>query len=103
MVFVEGETEEELFPKIFEWYYSNEPEQVGIEIMNFKGVNKLLSTFKNAKKLRNVIKNIEIERKKVFITQTQDRKLGKIIKELKKTDTVISNWTSFISYNLKKW
>ena len=102
MVFVEGETEEEFFPKIFEWY-SDYPENHGIEIVNFKGVDQLLSTSKNAKKLKNSIRNIEIECRKQFISPNQKNNLSKLIKELKKTNIIISNWTSFISYNLEKW
>lgn len=102
MVFVEGETEEKLFPKIFEWYY-DKPENLGIEIVNFKGVDKLLSTSKNARKLRNVIKNIEKEEKKLFISETQKKNLNGVVKKLKETDIIVSNWTSFTSYNLEKW
>jgi hypothetical protein len=102
MVFVEGETEEGIFPKIFECYH-NKPENLGIEIVNFKGVDKLLSTSKNAKKLRNVIKNIEIEEKKLLISKNQKKNLNKLVKELKKTDIIVSNWTSFINYNLERW
>lgn len=102
MVFVEGETEETFFPKLFEWYYDY-PENHGIEFVNFKGVDQLLSTSKNVRKLRNLIKNIEKEQKKLFISKTQKRKLNELIRDLKETDIVISNWTSFISFNLEKW
>lgn len=102
MVFVEGETEERIFPKLFEWYYDY-PENHGIEIVNFKGVDKLLSTSKNVQKLRNIIKSIEIAEKKALISKNQKNNLNKLIKELKKTDIIISNWTSFIRYNLEKW
>lgn len=102
MVFVEGETEEEMFPKIFRWYYDY-PENHGIEIVNFKGVDKLLSTSKNAEELKNLIDNIQRDLKEKCITTTQRVKLTRLIKKLKKTDIIISNWTSFISYNLEKW
>lgn len=102
MVFVEGETEKRMFPKLFEWYYDY-PENHGIEIVNFKGVDKLLSTSKNVQKLRNIIKSIEIAEKKALISKNQKNNLNKLIKELKKTDIIISNWTSFIRYNLEKW
>ncbi|MCE7698730.1 MAG: hypothetical protein K8E24_007800, partial [Methanobacterium paludis] len=92
----------EYFQKFFECYH-NKPENLGIEIVNFKGVDKLLSTSKNAKKLRNVIKNIEIEEKKLLISKNQKKILNKLVKELKKTDIIVSNWTSFINYNLEKW
>lgn len=103
MVFVEGETEEEMFPIIFEWFY-NKPENLGIEFVNFKGVSKLLSTSKNARELKKLIEELQAElRAPVFKSNTKNKKLSKLIKDLKKTDIVISNWTSFISYNLKKW
>jgi len=102
MVFVEGETEEELFPKIFEWCY-NKPENIGIEFMNFKGVDKLLSTSQNATELKNLIDKIQEELRKRCSSNTQRAKITELIKKLNKTDIIISNWTSFISYNLKKW
>lgn len=102
MVFVEGETEEKIFPKIFEWYY-NKPENLGIEIINFKGVDKLLSTSQNALELKNLIDNIQKELRERCISHNQRKKMAELIKELKKTDIIISNWTSFVSYNLNKW
>ena len=102
MVFVEGETEEKLFPKIFEWYY-DKPENLGIEIVNFKGVDKLLSTSKNATELRDLINKIQADIKDKAIKTTHRIRLAELLKDLKSTDIVISNWTSFISYNLEKW
>lgn len=102
MVFVEGKSEEMVFPKIFEWYY-NKPENIGIEIVNFKGVDKLLSTSKNTEKLRNLIYEIQADIRDDLIIDDHKRRLRKLIKDLKDTDIVISNWTSFISYNLEKW
>lgn len=102
MVFVEGETEEGIFPRIFEWYYAK-PENLGIEIVNFKGVDKLLSTSQNATELKNLIDNIQKDLREKCISTNQRIKMTKLIKKLKNTDIVISNWTSFIRYNLEKW
>lgn len=103
MVFVEGETEEELFPKIFEWYYGNKPENIGIEIMNFRGVDKLLSTSENAEELKRLIDNIQRDLREKCISKNKRRKMTDLIKKLEDTDIVISNWTSFIRYNLERW
>ncbi len=40
MVFVEGKTEETIFPEIFERYTGNKPENLGIEFFNIQGVNQ---------------------------------------------------------------
>jgi len=102
MVFVEGETEETIFPKFFEWYF-DKPENLGIEIVNFQGVDKLLSTSANAESLRNLIKEIEKQDRQKFLSKNKKTALNNIIWNLKNIDIVISNWTSFISYNLEKW
>jgi hypothetical protein len=105
MVFVEGKSEEIVFPEIFKWFFGP-PENWGIEIVNFKGVDKLLSTSKNAEELKALINEIsaDLKSKKVVIrNETHMKRLNKLIKDLKNTDIVISNWTSFISYNLEKW
>ncbi len=103
MVFVEGGIEERILPEIFKWYHDY-PENYGIEFVNFKGVDQLLSTSKNAKRLKMIIRKIEIEKKKAFgLSNNQKKNLNNLIDDLKKTDIVISNWTSFISYNLEKW
>lgn len=105
MVFVEGNSEEEILPIIFEWYFKDKPENHGIEIVNFKGVDKLLSTSKNAESLKMLIGEIrgDTKGKEMVINNDQGKKLRKLIRDLEKTDIVISNWTSFISYNLEKW
>nr|WP_319372844.1 hypothetical protein [uncultured Methanobacterium sp.] len=103
MVFVEGETEEEMFPIIFEWFY-NKPENLGIEIVNFKGVSKLLSTSQNAEELQKWIRKLQATyHARFFESNTQDKKFSQLINNLKKIDIITSNWTSFISYNLEKW
>lgn len=103
MVFVEGKTEETILPKVFEWYYNFKPENMGIEFINFQGVDLLLSTSKNAEDLRNLINDIEREIKAKGISKTKRTKLNRIITQIKKTDIIISNWSSFLSYNLEKW
>jgi hypothetical protein len=103
IVFVEGKTEEEILPKVFKWRYRMTPENYGIEFINFQGVDKLLSTSKNAEKLRELIIGIQKELKKTVLPEVKKQNLNRIIRRLKEVDIVISNWTSFLSYNLEKW
>jgi hypothetical protein len=103
MVFVEGKSEKIVFPKIFECFYGP-PENLGIEIVNFEGVDKLLSTSENAEKLKALIDEIQADmRPKPIRNEDHMKRLNELIKNLKKTNIVLSNWTSFISYNLEKW
>lgn len=102
MLFVEGSTEETVLPKVFARIY-DKPENRGIEIINFEGVSKLLSTSKNADMLRTLINKLECNLKQNLLSRQHKRKLNKFITDLKDTDIIISNWTSFISYNLDKW
>ena len=103
IVFVEGKTEEEILPKVFKWYYGDIPDNLGIEFINFKGVDQLLSTSKNAEKLRKLLNDIQEEARQKVISDRNRGKLYKLIKDLKNVDIVISNWTSFLSYNLERW
>lgn len=103
IVFVEGYTEEEILPKFFEWR-GIKPEYLGIEFMNFEGVDKMLSTSKTAEELRNLINRIQDDDIKApAISTTHRRQLNNLIKKLNDARIIISNWTSFISYNLEKW
>lgn len=101
-VFVEGETEETILPKVFEWYYGK-PENLGIEFINFKGVDQLLSTSENAEKLRKLLIELQKEKRRQILSKTKNTELNQLINNLKNIDIVISNWTSFLSYNLEKW
>ena len=103
IVFVEGKTEEEILPKVFKWYYGTTPDSSGIEFINFKGVDQLLSTSKNAEKLRKLLVDIQIETKQKGLSNKNKKTLNKLIEDLKNIDIVVSNWTSFLSYNLEKW
>jgi len=103
IVFVEGKTEEEILPKIFKWYYGTMPDSLGIEFIDFKGVDQLLSTSKNAEELRDFLIDIQIKTKQKGLSNKERETLNQIIRNLKKVDIVISNWTSFLSYNLEKW
>jgi len=53
--------------------------------------------------LRKLLNNIQKEARQNVISDKNRSKLYKLIKKLKKVDIVISNWTSFLSYNLEKW
>ncbi|MCK5215947.1 MAG: hypothetical protein KAR05_11425 [Candidatus Omnitrophica bacterium] len=109
MLLVEGYTEEKVLPKLFEWYSDESFDDMGIEIINFKGVSKMLSTSKTAEKLGKLLIDIQKEigkgKEKGFriIPDSQNERLHRVIGDLKKVKIVISNWTSFLSYNLEKW
>jgi len=103
IVFVEGKTEEKILPRIFKWHYGTTPDSLGIEFIDFKGVDQLLSTSKNAEKLRKLLVDIEINVKQKIKSNENKKTLNKLIKDFKKVDIVTSNWTSFLSYNLEKW
>lgn len=74
MVFVEGKTEETIFPEIFEQYIGNKPENLGIEFVNIGGISKFFGQ-------KISIKDSNGKYKKGFI----------------------SNFNHLISYNLNKW
>ena len=103
IVFVEGKTEEEILPEVFKWYCGGTPDSLGIEFIDFKGVDQLLSTSKNAEKLRKLLVDIEIKMEQKGLSNKEREEFNQIIRNLKKVDIVISNWTSFLSYNLEKW
>jgi len=103
IVFVEGKTEEQILPKVFQWYFGTTPDNYGIEFINFRGVDQLLSTSKSAEKLRELMIDIQKELKKTVLAEEKKQNLNRIIRKLKEVDIVISNWTSFLSYNLEKW
>lgn len=103
IVFVEGATEEKVFPKVFEWYVGQSLANWGIEVINFKGVDSLLSTAKNSEKLRNLLQQLQKESKQQILSKNKNTELNQVIKNLQNVDIVISNWTSFLSYNLEKW
>lgn len=105
MIFVEGESEERILPKIFDWYRGSYPENLGIEIFNFQGVTKLLSTSEDSKELTDLINKIRknTKGKEMILENEEYSKLRKIITNLEDLDILISNWSNLISYNLEKW
>lgn len=74
MVFVEGRTEEIVFPKIFELRVGNKPEDLGIEFVNIEGIGKFFGQ-------KISIKNSNNKYHKGFI----------------------NNFNHLVSYNLNKW
>lgn len=102
-VFVEGKTEETIFPEIFEQKFGNKPENLGIEFINFEGVDKLLSTAKTSEKLRSLLQELQKQEKQQILSKSKNTELNQTIKNLNNINIVISNWTSFLSYNLAKW
>ena len=103
IVFVEGKTEETIFPEIFERYKGYKPENSGIEFINFEGVDKLLSTAKTSEKLKNLLQELQKQEKQSILSKNKNTELNRVIRNLNNIDIVISNWTSFLSYNLTKW
>jgi hypothetical protein len=103
IVFVEGYTEEVILPEFFEWCYGGRPEHFGIEFINFEGIDKLLSTSRMAEDLKKLIYEIQKEIEDKAVPTHYIEKLTNLIKKLKSTDIIVSNFTSFISYNLEKW
>ncbi len=73
-VFVEGKTEETIFPEIFEQYIGNKPENLGIEFINIQGISQFFGQ-------KISIKNSGGKYQKGFI----------------------SNFNHLASYNLNKW
>lgn len=73
VLFVEGKTEEIILPKIFKWYYTH-PENIGIKIINVKGVSKYFDGMITLKDKNNKYKK-----------------------------KAISNFMNLISYNLSQW
>jgi hypothetical protein len=88
IVFVEGKTEEKILPRIFKWHYGTTPDSLGIEFIDFKGVDQLLSTSKNAEKLRKLLVGIEINVKQKIKSNENKKTLNKLIKDFKKVDIV---------------
>lgn len=103
IVFVEGPTAEIILPEFFEWYCGGRPEHFGIEFVNLEGIDKLLSTSRIAEDLKKLIYEIQKAIEDKAVPKRYIEKLTKLIKKLKSTDIIISNFTSFISYNLEKW
>ncbi len=103
ILFVEGIIETIVIPKLYEWYTGDTLENIGIEIVCFEGVDKLLSTSETARKLRNLIIDLQREEKEAILSKTKHGNLNEIIRKLENIDIIISNWTSFINYNLEKW
>jgi hypothetical protein len=74
MVFVEGVTEERIFPIVFKWYTGDYPENFGIEFMTIEGIDKLFGAKIKYKNSGNKYEN-----------------------------TRINNFNNLVSYNLNKW
>ncbi|OGF65712.1 MAG: hypothetical protein A2Y62_10395 [Candidatus Fischerbacteria bacterium RBG_13_37_8] len=102
MLFVEGKTEETILPEIFKWY-GFRPEHAGIEIINYEGVNKLISTSESLRQLRELLDTIGREDRIALTSKPNREKLNDLITDLGKVDIILSNWSSFLTYNLEKW
>lgn len=74
VVFVEGKTEETVFPEIFEWCKGDKSENIGVEFISIEGISQFFGQ-------KIVIKNSSNKYQKGFI----------------------SNLNHLISYNLNKW
>lgn len=103
MVFVEGESEEEIIPKVFEWYYGIESTNLNIKIINIKGVNKLKSFASDAEKFKDILYQIQEEVKNKCTSNNKLKLLNNYISKFENEDTSFSNISSLISYNLMNW
>lgn len=75
ILFVEGDTEEYIIPRFFEWYKGTHNENFAIQIINIKGITKFFG-------------------EKISIKDPQNNKYRKIL---------ASNFINFVSYNLNQW
>ncbi|MHB1403856.1 MAG: TOPRIM nucleotidyl transferase/hydrolase domain-containing protein [Thiobacillus sp.] len=73
-VYVEGKTEEVVFPGFFENYFGYEPEKLGVEFISIKGISQFFGRETSLRKS----------------TGSYERK-------------IISNFNNLASYNLNKW
>lgn len=103
MIFVEGRSEEKMFPKIFEWYIGINSTNLGIEFVNVKGVDKLKSTADNAKNFLKILYGIRKEVREKCASNNKITKLNKCISYFENQNIDISNIKSLISYNLVRW
>ena len=105
IIFVEGNSEITVLNKLFKWYFGYPPEEKGIEIISFDGVTKLISTYEDANKLKELIIKIRknTRGKNLILSDDEYKDLNQIINNLSELDILVSNWSSFISYNLSKW
>ena len=100
MIFVEGESEEKMFPKIFEWCIGIDSTNLAIDFVNVKGVDKLKSTADNAKKFLKILYCIRKEVKDKCVSNNKISNLNKCISYFEKQNIDFSNIKSLISYNL---
>lgn len=103
MVFVEGKSEEEIIPKVFEWYYGIDSTNLSIQFINVKGVNKLKSIASDAEKFKDILYKIQEEVKNKCTSNNKLILLNKYISKFEKEDIPFSNISSLISYNLMTW
>ena len=105
IIFVEGNSEVKVLNKLFKWYYGYKPDERGIDIISFDGVTKLISTYDDSKKLKDLINKIRANSRGVNLVLNDEeyKDLNQIINNLSNLDILVSNWSSFISYNLSKW
>lgn len=104
IVFLEGKTEEVLFPKVFEWLSGTKPSDIGIEFLNIQGVEQLRSSHKYAEELKTIIHNIEKSTQQEYLGRNERTRLNRIIKDLGSYDKIVaSDWRGLITRYLEKW
>ena len=86
---------------MFQWYFGYSPESRGIKFIDIKGVDTLKSTAKDIYDFRDLIDKIQKEFHCEGITKEYKSKLNDFFKKFNNYDIIFSNWSSFISYNLK--
>lgn len=101
IVFVEGETEEQILPLIYNWYRNSPPEAFGISVKNLHGVTQLQS---NRLYLEDV-KQFFIDIEKFLREKIEDNpELRRNLRSLHRIERlIVSNYHTFIEYNLEQW
>lgn len=102
MIFVEGATEEKVFPLLYKWYWGIDSNDAGIEFINYEGVTKFFSLRTDLDDFQKLIHQVENREKLELLSKGERKKLNKIKKGFKKSP-ITSNWESFLRYHLEKW
>jgi hypothetical protein len=66
-------------------------------------VDKLISTAKNVERIKIFTIGLQRELRRKVLPEKMRKELNQLIKEFRNLDIAISNWTSFLSYNLERW
>lgn len=76
---------------------------MGIEFVNYKGVDKLRSTAQALDNLRDAAMSMEIEAQKKILSNSTRQKLTKVKSFLAPDGLILASLKDLVSYNLRKW